>query len=119
MNIIYYQEVLTQSCWSVSQNGSRYLPLFLPLSLLLFLLHGGSIGLLRTGLGRSIGHVDAEYVDSVVVRCRRDKPRISTELQVVNFRLVCAPPEHKGTRGILGIHFPDSDQSALFRRRCE
>lgn len=110
-NVILFEGTVAQP---LPIENSRKEALLLSLGLLFFFLHGGRVGFLGAGLAGGVGHVDAEHVDCVVVRSRRDKPRIPAKLQVVNFCFVGTPTEHKWTRWILSVNFPDTDQSALF-----
>jgi len=52
-------------------------------------------------------------MNCVVIGCRRDIPRVPTELQVVDLCLVGTTTEHKWTGWVLGVNFPDADQGTL------
>ena len=94
-----------------------YLPTLLAFSLLRLLLHDGGALLLGIRIARRVRHVNAEDVDRVVIRRRRDISRVPTELQVVNLSFVSTASEHKWTGRVLGVNFPDADERALLTRR--
>jgi len=112
-NVILFESTVSQSLTIENSAEESFLLAF---SLLSFLLHDGGALLLGIRIAR-VRHVNAEDVDRVVIRRRRDISRVPTELQVVNLSFVSTASEHKWTGRVLGVNFPDADECALLTRR--
>jgi len=112
-NVILFESTVSQSLTIENSAEESFLLAF---SLLSFLLHDGGALLLGIRIAR-VRHVNAEDVDRVVIRRRRDISRVPTELQVVNLSFVSTASEHKWTGRVLGVNFPDADERALLTRR--
>ena len=95
-----------------------HLPLLLGFTFLFFF-HDSCVRCLVGRLRGSEGHVDTKDVDCAVVRCRSNEFGVATELQIINFRFISTTAEHKWIRWVRCIHFPNSNQRALFTSRCK
>ena len=111
------EEAAPQNTPMLEMEDCADLPFLLAFICLFFFLHNGGVGLLRVRLTARILHVNAEDVDRVVVRGGSDEARHPAELQIVDLCFVSAAAEHKWTRGIGSIHFPDADESSFLRSR--